>query len=76
LCVESFSVFPPLGRFAIRDMRKTVAVGIIKLVHFQGEGPEPSGVDKKKNKIFTKDDDDAWAKVGGDEEEGSTGPAE
>jgi elongation factor 1-alpha len=76
LCVESFSDFPPLGRFAIRDMRKTVAVGIIKLVHFQGEGPEPSGVDKKKNKIFTKDDDDAWAKVGGDEEEGSTGPAE
>jgi len=63
LCVESFSDFPPLGRFAIRDMRKTVAVGIIKLVHFQGEGPEPTGLDKKKNKIFTKEDDDAWAKV-------------
>merc|ERR1711988_1181131 len=30
LCVEPFSEFPPLGRFAIRDMRKTVAVGIIK----------------------------------------------
>ncbi|KAB5433374.1 elongation factor 1-alpha, partial [Bacteroides thetaiotaomicron] len=26
LCVESFSDFPPLGRFAVRDMRQTVAV--------------------------------------------------
>jgi len=32
LCVESFSVYPPLGRFAVRDMRKTVAVGVIKKV--------------------------------------------
>jgi elongation factor 1-alpha len=30
LCVESFAEFPPLGRFAIRDMRQTVAVGVIK----------------------------------------------
>jgi len=30
LCVESFSDFPPLGRFAVRDMRQTVAVGVIK----------------------------------------------
>jgi len=30
LCVESFSEFPPLGRFAVRDMRQTVAVGVIK----------------------------------------------
>jgi len=30
LCVESFTDFPPLGRFAIRDMRQTVAVGVIK----------------------------------------------
>lgn len=29
-CVETFAEFPPLGRFAIRDMRQTVAVGIIK----------------------------------------------
>ena len=27
MCVESFSVYPPLGRFAVRDMRQTVAVG-------------------------------------------------
>jgi elongation factor 1-alpha len=32
LCVESFTDFPPLGRFAVRDMRQTVAVGVIKAV--------------------------------------------
>lgn len=31
MCVESFSEFPPLGRFAVRDMRQTVAVGVIKV---------------------------------------------
>jgi len=30
MCVESFTAFPPLGRFAVRDMRQTVAVGVIK----------------------------------------------
>jgi len=30
MCVEPFSMYPPLGRFAVRDMRKTVAVGVIK----------------------------------------------
>jgi elongation factor 1-alpha len=32
MCVESFSEYAPLGRFAVRDMRKTVAVGVIKAV--------------------------------------------
>jgi elongation factor 1-alpha len=32
LTVEPFSDYPPLGRFAVRDMRKTVAVGVIKQV--------------------------------------------
>jgi elongation factor 1-alpha len=32
LCVESFAEFPPLGRFAVRDMRQTVGVGVIKAV--------------------------------------------
>jgi len=32
MCVEAFSEYPPLGRFAVRDMRKTVAVGVIKRV--------------------------------------------
>ncbi|KAL9700953.1 hypothetical protein quinque_004394 [Culex quinquefasciatus] len=35
LCVESFQEFPPLGRFAVRDMRQTVAVGVIKAVSFK-----------------------------------------
>jgi elongation factor 1-alpha len=30
LCVEAFTTYPPLGRFAVRDMRQTVAVGVIK----------------------------------------------
>merc|ERR1712085_99030 len=30
MCVETFVEFPPLGRFAVRDMRQTVAVGVIK----------------------------------------------
>ncbi|KAH3687135.1 hypothetical protein WICPIJ_001890 [Wickerhamomyces pijperi] len=32
LCVEAFTEYPPLGRFAVRDMRQTVAVGVIKSV--------------------------------------------
>jgi len=32
MCVEAFSKYAPLGRFAVRDMRKTVAVGVIKIV--------------------------------------------
>jgi len=32
MCVESFADYQPLGRFAVRDMRQTVAVGIIKSV--------------------------------------------
>jgi len=32
LCVETFADYPPLGRFAVRDMRQTVAVGVIKEV--------------------------------------------
>lgn len=32
LCVETFAEFPPLGRFAVRDMKSTVAVGVIKAV--------------------------------------------
>jgi len=30
MCVETFTDYPPLGRFAVRDMRQTVAVGIVK----------------------------------------------
>jgi len=30
MVVETFADFPPLGRFAVRDMKQTVAVGVIK----------------------------------------------
>lgn len=33
MCVESFAEYPPLGRFAVRDMKQTVAVGVIKQVN-------------------------------------------
>jgi len=32
MVVETFSDYPPLGRFAVRDMRQTVAVGVVKTV--------------------------------------------
>jgi elongation factor 1-alpha len=32
MVVETFAQYPPLGRFAVRDMKQTVAVGVIKLV--------------------------------------------
>ena len=32
MCVEEYNTYPPLGRFAVRDMRQTVAVGVIKAV--------------------------------------------
>jgi elongation factor 1-alpha len=38
LCVETFKGYPPLGRFAVRDMRMTVAVGVIKAVERKVEG--------------------------------------
>jgi len=39
MCVESFQQYPPLGRFAVRDMRQTVAVGVIKSVEkAEGKG--------------------------------------
>ncbi|CAH8440427.1 unnamed protein product [Dicrocoelium dendriticum] len=37
MCVETFSEYPPLGRFAVRDMRQTVAVGVIKSVEKKSE---------------------------------------
>jgi elongation factor 1-alpha len=38
MCVETFSEYPPLGRFAVRDMRQTVAVGVIKEVAKKAPG--------------------------------------
>ncbi|KAJ5172196.1 translation elongation factor EF-1 alpha subunit [Penicillium capsulatum] len=38
MCVEAFTEYPPLGRFAVRDMRQTVAVGVIKSVEKAAAG--------------------------------------
>jgi len=43
LCVETFKDYPPLGRFAVRDMRQTVAVGVIKGVTRKEAGKEAVG---------------------------------
>ena len=49
LCVESFAEYPPLGRFAVRDMRQTVAVGVIKSVtKSEKEGKATKSAAKKK----------------------------
>jgi len=46
MCVESFSEYPPLGRFAVRDMRQTVAVGVIKAVTKKQPGSGKPGAAK------------------------------
>jgi len=49
MCVEAFSDYPPLGRFAVRDMRQTVAVGVIKSVEKkEGTGKETKSAKKAK----------------------------
>ena len=46
MVVESFADYPPLIRFAVRDMRQTVAVGVIKSVIKKEEAKKGAG--KKK----------------------------
>merc|ERR1712072_1657406 len=47
MCVEAFNDYAPLGRFAVRDTRQTVAIGIIKSVT-KGEGASEYAQKKKK----------------------------
>jgi len=49
MCVEAFAQYAPLGRFAVRDMRQTVAVGIIKEVtKKEGDVKATKSAQKKK----------------------------
>jgi len=53
MCVETFAEYPPLGRFAVRDMRQTVAVGVIKdtdKIKTEKTGKEGKGKDAGKGK--------------------------
>jgi len=50
MCVETFSEYPPLGRFAVRDMRQTVAVGVIKEVSKKAASSGPAGKAGKAGK--------------------------
>merc|ERR1712130_1025520 len=49
VCVEAFQQYAPLGRFAVRDMRQTVAVGVIKSVEKEEiKGKMTKSASKKK----------------------------
>merc|ERR1719357_2099959 len=49
MCVEAFQQYSPLGRFAVRDMRQTVAVGVIKAVEKEEvKGKTTKSASKKK----------------------------
>jgi len=50
MCVETFADYPPLGRFAVRDMRQTVAVGVIKEVTKKLPGQKKDKEEKKAAK--------------------------
>merc|ERR1719414_1112186 len=50
MCVEAFVDFPPLGRFAVRDMRQTVAVGVIKATTPKEEKGTATKAAQKANK--------------------------
>jgi len=54
MCVETFSEYPPLGRFAVRDMRQTVAVGVIKEVTRKQPGKGGATVTKAAQKVAGK----------------------
>ncbi|KAL0619611.1 putative elongation factor 1-alpha-like 3 [Plecturocebus cupreus] len=38
MCIDGFSDYPPLGHFAVCDMRQTVAVGVIRVVDRKAAG--------------------------------------
>jgi len=50
MCVEAFTEYPPLGRFAVRDMRQTVAVGIIKSTIKKAATVRPPSLPPRRSK--------------------------
>lgn len=49
ICVEPFSTYPSLGRFAVRDHNRTIAVGVVKEVT---KRPIPKGKPSGANEYF------------------------
>jgi len=47
MVVETFNEYPPLGRFAVRDMRQTVAVGVVQSVIKKEEAKKGAAAKKK-----------------------------
>jgi len=50
MVVETFAGYPPLGRFAVRDMKQTVAVGVIKEVVKKARTGDAAGGKAAKGK--------------------------
>ncbi|KAJ4456493.1 putative Elongation factor 1-alpha [Paratrimastix pyriformis] len=48
MVVEPFTEYPPLGRFAVRDMRSTVAVGVVKSTTKKAPGKAGAAAAGKK----------------------------
>jgi elongation factor 1-alpha len=65
MCVETFTDYPPLGRFAIRDMKQTVAVGVIKQVTKRDYGTAKGGAGAKADPKAAKADPKAGGKPAG-----------
>eukprot|EP00960_Hanusia_phi_P041054 754809-Hanusia_phi.AAC.9 len=60
MCVETFTEYPPLGRFAVRDMRQTVAVGVIKEVTKKQPGAAKAGAKKSCADVPALSDYPGW----------------
>jgi len=76
MCVETFADYPPLGRFAVRDMRQTVAVGVIKEVNHKAAAKvEAKGKGAGKGKDAAKGDAKAGKAAGKDAKAGKAAPA-
>lgn len=51
MVVETFADYPQLARFACRDMKTTVAVGVIKSVERKKQTPKPAKSEKSSDNI-------------------------
>jgi elongation factor 1-alpha len=69
LCCEAFAAYPPLGRFAVRDMKQTVAVGVIKSTNKK----DPNKKEEKGGKKGTESKKGAESKKAGEAKKAAKG---